>query len=404
MDGHSATQSSSRPAHTITVLAVLAFAALLVTGWLGVRQWNAPPRVSIPTPRMPSPNALDTYVQAANILTGQTGIDAGVNRPFTAKQRALVEANAHALKLTRQGFTLPYRCRPLRSINDTFPEYRQERELARLLTVEGQIKQEQGDWYGAVNSRLDAVRLGADVPHGGVILSDLVGIACQSIGRQRLWDVVDHLTAAQARQAAHRLEAIQTRQVPFVDVLQEEKWSGQSVMMNSFRNPKWQAIDFWHSKRMSMHNYTRYMDTAMKSARQPYALGNTEPPMPHDLMTAFLAPVVTPARLRHTDNEGQNALLITALALHAYHLEHGAYPTALSELVPAYLARVPDDPFALSGPVRYRRNGAAFVLYSVGPDGKDDGGTPIRDTSKTGRSRYFVWLDSQGDIVAGQNL
>ena len=362
--------------------------------------WNANPRVIIPTPAMPSPNALDAFVQAANSLTGEKDIDAQVNRPFSANQRALVEANAHALKMTRQGFTLPYRCRPLRSINDTFPEYKQERELARLLAVEGQVRQEQGDVGGAVSSRLDAVQLGAEVPHGGVIISDLVGIACQAIGRHRMWNQVDHLTATQARQASRRLETLQTRQVPFADVLQEEKWSGQAVMINNMRHPLW----YWHSKRMSMNTYTEYMDTAIASARRSYAAGHEEPPMPNDVLCAFLAPVVTPARCRHTDNAAQNALLMTALALRAYRLEHGAYPATLNALAPGYLAHVPNDPFALSGPLHYHRAATTFVLYSVGPDGKDDGGKPIFDTTKAGRARYYVQPDSEGDIVAGNNI
>lgn len=390
-------------------MTVVVLAAVLVGGWLGVRQWNANPIVAIPTPRMPSPNALDFYVRAARSLSNQKEIDAQVKHPFSsefaqqASRRAIVAANASALATVRQGFAYAYLNPPARSINDEFPYYGQERELARLLAIEAQVKQEQGDWGGAMDSDMDAVRLGADVPHGGVIMSDLVGIACQALGRRRLWDMVGHLTAPQARQAARHLEAIQARRVSLADVLQEEKWFGQSTMMRLVSNPKWKAIDFWHSKRASMNNYTRYMDVAITSARKPYASGHQDPPMPTDLMSNLLVPVITAARPKHTDNETQNALLITAFALRAYRLEHGSYPESLAPLAPRYLAHVPDDPFALSSPVRYRRVKAAYVLYSLGPDGKEDGGTAIRDVSKTGLWRYLVVPDSRGDIVAGRN-
>jgi hypothetical protein len=39
------------------------------------------------------------------------------------------------------------------------------------------------------------------------------------------------------------------------------------------------------------------------------------------------------------------------------------------------------------------------VVYSIGPDGKDDGGAPVFDS----RGRDDVSEDSKGDIVAGIN-
>ncbi len=69
-----------------------------------------------------------------------------------------------------------------------------------------------------------------------------------------------------------------------------------------------------------------------------------------------------------------------ALALRLYHEAHGAYPERLAEMMPAILSAVPMDPLG-SGPLVYRREGAGFVLYSVGRDGVDDGGqerTPTR--------------------------
>ncbi|MBV9848134.1 MAG: hypothetical protein JO250_00460 [Armatimonadetes bacterium] len=116
------------------------------------------------------------------------------------------------------------------------------------------------------------------------------------------------------------------------------------------------------------------------------------------------------ARFGEASGEAQNALLLTALALRAYRVEHGVYPATLDALIPTYLSRVPDDPFALSGPLRYRRVGDKYVLYSVGPDGKDDGGRPIFDASKPAPrpgkrdQRRYVKEDSKGDIVAGVNV
>ncbi len=63
----------------------------------------------------------------------------------------------------------------------------------------------------------------------------------------------------------------------------------------------------------------------------------------------------------------------TACAIERYRLTNGAPPDTLSALVPAYLPAPPVDPFD-GQPMRYRREGTAYTLYSVNVDGVDGGG------------------------------
>ena len=66
------------------------------------------------------------------------------------------------------------------------------------------------------------------------------------------------------------------------------------------------------------------------------------------------------------------------LALRAYHEAKGAYPATLNELVPAFLPKISTDPFA-GKPMSFRREGDGYVLYSIGLNGKDDGGKTSRE-------------------------
>src|SRR5207253_10776096 len=83
-----------------------------------------------------------------------------------------------------------------------------------------------------------------------------------------------------------------------------------------------------------------------------------------------------------TKMQAENALLAILFALRAYKMEHGAYPKTLTQIAGdgKYLKKVPRDPFEFgtyaSMPV-YKRVGDKYLLYSVGPDGKDNGGKPI---------------------------
>src|SRR5262249_29374410 len=106
-------------------------------------------------------------------------------------------------------------------------------------------------------------------------------------------------------------------------------------------------------------------------------------------------------------NRVQNVLLAATLALRAYRARHGVYPETLGTLAPDYLHCVPDDPFAVGHPLQYKRTSDGYVLYSVAPDGTDDGGKAIvkvRTVLGPKKTDRIVRADSRGDVVAGVNL
>jgi len=93
--------------------------------------------------------------------------------------------------------------------------------------------------------------------------------------------------------------------------------------------------------------------------------------------------------------ETMKKMTVTAIALKRFQLKYGQYPEKLSELTPESLASIPLDPVD-GQPLRYRRNGdGSFLLYSIGEDGKDDGGDPrpAEDTKsfQWQRGRDWVW-------------
>jgi hypothetical protein len=67
------------------------------------------------------------------------------------------------------------------------------------------------------------------------------------------------------------------------------------------------------------------------------------------------------------------ASLVTALAAERFRYDASRWPSALDELVPAYLTNVPTDPYDLK-PLRYRRLADGVVIYTLGPDEMDGGG------------------------------
>jgi hypothetical protein len=102
----------------------------------------------------------------------------------------------------------------------------------------------------------------------------------------------------------------------------------------------------------------------------------------HRIMAALLTPTVFPTVRHAAVAQTEVDLLTVACALERYRLAQGAYPDQLEALAPRFIASLPHD--IINGqPLKYRRaaNGK-FVLYSVGWNGKDDGG--VTATKKDG--------------------
>jgi hypothetical protein len=93
-----------------------------------------------------------------------------------------------------------------------------------------------------------------------------------------------------------------------------------------------------------------------------------------DMMVRMLAPAVRKVQNAH-DRLGQvHGNVQIAFALAAYHADHGRYPAKLEDLVPKYLSTVPDDRFS-GKPLIYKPADKGYLFYSVGVDGKDQGGS-----------------------------
>jgi len=66
-----------------------------------------------------------------------------------------------------------------------------------------------------------------------------------------------------------------------------------------------------------------------------------------------------------------------ACALERYRLAHGQYPETLDALAPQFLEKLPHD-IVNGQPLHYRRtDDGKFILYSIGWNEKDDGGTVV---------------------------
>lgn len=78
------------------------------------------------------------------------------------------------------------------------------------------------------------------------------------------------------------------------------------------------------------------------------------------------------------EHRGQTKMRLvkTAVALERYRKALGRFPAKLSALQPRFLKKLPVDLFT-EKPFHYKPAKRSYLLYSVGPNGKDDGGKPL---------------------------
>jgi len=93
-------------------------------------------------------------------------------------------------------------------------------------------------------------------------------------------------------------------------------------------------------------------------------------------------------------NKVQVEAFVATVAILRYKRDRGNYPENLSELLEAGLLKeLPMDPFS-NKPVVYRKMDDDFILYSVGLNFEDDGGTVARRDD----GRIYMWSD-EDDVV-----
>ncbi len=412
---------------------------------------NTPTKIVMPEPRKaPAPNAFDFYVSASKLLNDNLETrkstnfsPTGYNGPSIAKSGAfsptiqyteaemaiLIKQNSDALCELRKGFE--YKCLVPQKIvtnESSFTTFASIRALGRLLVLESKVYAAHGDMVGATNSLMDSIRMSKDIQHGGNLIQALSGMASERFSRKELVGMLDRLSANDAKSLAQSMEQLANLNWPYYEVMIEEKRFGLTYLQNELKKPDWKTRLLEESadsedtestkvekknlfkylsltKQGAVTRYTKYMDRQIARCKLPYPVFAKQPPIPTDILSEDLAPTYEGIQIRFTNNETQTALLTTMLALHAYKLERGRCPGKLSELVPAYLASIPSDPFSRNGPLLYKLDGNNYVLYSIGPDAQDDGGKAILNpVGDSGPENRFVLPISKGDIVAGINL
>jgi hypothetical protein len=305
--------------------------------------------VVIPAREYPNPNGYDVLAAASRSL--QNPVFDNSDTATSAALQSAVAAKQIALDQFRQALAMPSLVRldfHDRHLEETLREAQYFRSAGRALRAEAQFAEFQERFADAAGIYADTIELGQRMSRGGMAIHALVGVAIQGPGNGGLRRVRHKLDRATAAQLARRLWEIEERREPFENLV---------------------AIDLaWLEHALGWYGRVRRALSDL-AGEEPDGLDVT--------------------RRAHFRAATLSQLLMAELAIGAYAAEYGQPPDSLDSLVPGFLPAVVIDPCS-GEPLRYRRTGKGWHLYSVGYDGRDDGGRPPPDDS------YIIW--ENGDI------
>jgi ABC-type transport system involved in multi-copper enzyme maturation permease subunit len=129
------------------------------------------------------------------------------------------------------------------------------------------------------------------------------------------------------------------------------------------------------SRAALLRHQAEFIEAARLPAEEQEAafarLGAKQQAMP--LLARRLAMHADKVSERFRQGRAELRCAVAALAAERFRRRHQRWPERLDELTPDFLEKLPADPFG-GAALRYRRLADGVVIYSVGLDGRDDGG------------------------------
>lgn len=307
-----------------------------------------------------------------------------------------LEANAEALRLIHEAAQFPrgaYPIDPRLSPWEVDTDYlSQMRAAGRLCVVEAAFHAEEGDADNAVRSLVAGRRLGASFGDWPLLLELFVRWAMQAIWVEELEHSLALCEMSAEQLAMLREEMAQEQEQDSLErVFLAERAEGHYVFEGGLfapdLDPVWRiyrVIPGWR-ERDALYYYGVMEQAVSLCSLPPYQRVEEARALSRDVeaeldahgLKYWLSCMTTPSigRILEAEVNARATLRVAqaALAVEEWRLENGRWPESLEQLVPGFLDTVPEDPFS-DRPLYYVKADTGVALYSVGPDGQDDGG------------------------------
>lgn len=377
----------------------------------------------------PDDDAAPLYLQAFELLEADPSLD-DPNAP-TKDSAADVTSAAVTQLLARHGTTLDLirraadrpGCRFVRDwtragFDLLLPEVQSLRTAARLLALDARRQAAEGGGQAALADVVRIHRMATHIAEEPCLISGLVAMAIDALAIDTLAAVLPHVSADDARALDDVALGDFLRASPSFQrqVLGEEAFGISTFAGLATGSPHVAALAAsdgtigWEARPGSdpitilyrcfllpadfdayraYFKRFRWLADEAAALRAPYpeirrSAGEIERALAEPPRKGIVTSILTPALgsvLQTTFKAKARARAATVLlAATRARLATGTLPEKTETLVPEFLMSLPQDPFLENGPLVVKIDDDGWLVYSVGPNGKDDGGPPQSGT------------------------
>ena len=331
---------------------------------------------------------------------------------------AFLTRHMETLKLLRQAAARPT-CRFIRdysrpSVDMLLPEIQFFRDAARILALSARYNASIGEIPAALDDVSSIMKISLHASSEPILISGLVGLAIDGIAVNNLIDILPFINtdslALLKRNDIHNFlstspslakniygeEAFGLNVFSIFGTGEFDQWQLASFIMddlnipdsiyqqNIFLNPALAAYRIFlfpqdlAAYRQTMHSYKRVAESSDSYAARKTILKRIENDLssgkPKGFITALLTPGIGKAIENTEKVRMRHAAILVAIAATEFRIAHDSLPEKADSLIPDFLPCLPKDAFLDTSRICYSSKDDGVAIYSVGPNGKDDGG------------------------------
>jgi hypothetical protein len=321
-----------------------------------------------------------------------------------SEAEAFLEKYERTRRLAHHAASLPGECRyPVafeQGVGALLPHAQKLRSVVRLLALDLQVQVARGNTDAAVDS-LDAMFAASEsLAHQLTLVEHLVRIATQGVALHETLHVLNTMPLSD-EQLVRLQSRIESCDLPggLAHSMLGERAMGYHAFHHMSLNaamgqgdvPVGNAPDGTLTRPADLEKYLEILAELIDASRESFPAARQQAQSidaktkalatggnPFERMKYQMTALVTPAAGASFDATARGIalrdLVRMAIAAQRYRLQTGAWPAQAADLVPQYLSAVPVDPFD-GQPLRFVVNADELLLYSIGKDGRDDGGS-----------------------------
>ena len=296
------------------------------------------------------------------------------------------------------------------------PNLSNYRMMFRILGVKTGFEAKSKNMDIALDTILIGLTINNKLNAEPTLITQLVRIACDNllIGTlERMADAAD-LPSDEMRSLAAEL-SLRTNMTSWVKAMERERFEGMwtfdyisrasikeiSIFTSQFENTCAQYVGVPIIRSIIKKDeiiYLRLLSKVQRSFELPYyqiadviKAAPIEQQIPrYAIITRIILPSLEKVRETAARHQAEVEVCRVGLALKLFKQQAGVYPDTLDALAPEFLKFIPVDPFTGKSLV-YRKDGDGFLLYSLGPNLKDDGGKARVPADYQSKDYDIVW-------------